>query len=207
MKKTISRILMAAIAAIFICGGTAARATTLTGTLNNPDGSAFNGMIYLTLSQGATLSSTGTCGGPIYVANTFTVSVQVVAGAIVSSPQIYDSNCFTTPGIPYSVRLVSQTGAIVQQIWVVTSSPLQTGAENIGTIVPLVISGSVFQLPSALNITSMLFGTTSIPLSSTAPSGATNYLCAVSGRIAGWRGWRRHWKHDLAERRSWHSEL
>jgi hypothetical protein len=32
-----------------------ARATTLTGTVNNPDGSPFNGAIYLTLSQASTI--------------------------------------------------------------------------------------------------------------------------------------------------------
>jgi hypothetical protein len=187
--KMISRVLMAALAAIFICGGTVAHATTLYGTVNNPDGSPFNGVIYLTLSQAATVSTTGTCGGPIYVSNSYKVGVQVVAGSIVSSPAIYDSNCFNVAGfIPYSVQLISSTGGVVQQTWIVTSTPLQTGSENVGTLIPLTSSGVVFQLPIAFNINSLMFGTTSIPLSSTAPGGSTNYLCAVSGQIAGCAG-------------------
>lgn len=123
-------------------------ATTLTGTVKNPDGSAFNGVIFFTLSQAATVSSAGTCGGPIYVPNTFRVPVQVVGGSIVSSPNLYDSNCFNVQGaIPYGVQMISSTGQIVAQTWVVTSSPLQTGSVNVGTIVPINQSGQTFYIP------------------------------------------------------------
>lgn len=160
-----------------------ARATTLTGTVANPDGTPFNGTLTLTLTQAATVSSAGSCGGPKYVSNGYKVSIAIVGGALASSPNLYDSNCFTTPGIPYSVQMVSATGAMVSQLWVVTSTPLQTGSEDVGTIIPVSISGNVFSLPPGLNVTSLMFGATAVPLGSSAPGGNTSYLCFSGGFI------------------------
>ena len=184
MKRILSALAIAG-ALLF---GPMAHATTLTGTVANPDGSAFNGTLTLTLTQAATVSSAGSCGGPKYVSNGYKVSIAIVGGALASSPNLYDSNCFTTPGSPYSVQMVSGAGAMVSQLWVVTSTPLQTGSEDVGTIIPLTISGTVFQLPAASNVTSLLFGTVSLPLSPTAPTSAAPYLCLSGGALGACAG-------------------
>lgn len=121
--------------------------TTLTGTVNNPDGTSFSGTLVFNLSatttlSTATLSSGYVCPGPLLVSNLNSTTVQVINGVMQSTVNLYDSECTQPAGIPYNVEFISQTGKTTNQLWVVTGT-----SENIGTIVPVTSDNIVFNVP------------------------------------------------------------
>lgn len=125
--------------------------TTLTGTLNGPDGTGINGNLYLSLSQQAALQSTGGCGGPIEVvpgilgpSQGYSIAIKVVNGALVSPPTIYGNDCMLPGGLYYNVLLTDNNGnTYFTDKWQITGSSI-----DIGTIVSVVITGTTQTLGS-----------------------------------------------------------
>lgn len=132
-----------------------AQATALTGTLNNPDGTGFNGQLILSLAQQASISSTNGCGGPVMAISTVQKIITVVNGALQGSPHIYGSDCTLPYGVPYNVIARDNQGNID-----FTAQWLPQGTtQDIGTI------------QAVLNPLGTLFG---LSLSDLALTGAEN---------------------------------
>jgi hypothetical protein len=113
-------------------------ATTLTGAMNNPDGTGANGTLVLSLSQQAALSSSGGCGGPAQIIPTYQVRIKVVAGALQSPPSIYGNDCLLPAGTFYSMQFVdNNSNLLYTDLWLVQGS-----TQNIGSIVSVIISGT-----------------------------------------------------------------
>src|ERR1035441_8876310 len=117
-------------------------ATTLTGSMNNPDGTGANGTLVLSLSQQAALSSSGGCGGPVQIIPTYQVRIKVVAGALQSPPAIYGNDCLLPQGTYYLMQFVdSNSNLLYTDMWLV-----QGASQNIGSIVSVIISGTTQNL-------------------------------------------------------------
>lgn len=107
-----------------------AQATLMSGTLNNPDGTGFNGQLIMSLAQQASIANTGGCGGPVMVPPTVQVIIKFVNGTMQSPPHIYGSDCTLPYGVPYNVVAKDNQGNID-----FTAQWLPIGAnQNIGTI-------------------------------------------------------------------------
>lgn len=107
-----------------------AQATQMSGTLNNPDGTGFNGQLIMSLAQQASIANTGGCGGPVMVPPTVQVIIKFVNGTMQSPPKIYGSDCTLPYGVPYNVVAKDNQGNID-----FTAQWLPIGAnQNIGTI-------------------------------------------------------------------------
>lgn len=112
--------------------------TTLTGTLNTPNGVGFTGTLSLALSQQAALVSTGGCGGPIEVIPNYQVLVKVVNGALIGSPTVYGNDCMLPQGTFYNVQLTDMNSNIVMQDrWLISGSSV-----DVGTIISVTITGT-----------------------------------------------------------------
>jgi hypothetical protein len=123
-----------------VCAG----ATTLTGTLNNPDGTGATGQIRLSLSQPGALSPAGGCGGPIEIVPSQEVTVNVLNGALVAPPSIYGNDCILPQNTYYNVRFLDNRGNIIfTDRWIISGASI-----NIGTIVSVVVSGLTTTLGS-----------------------------------------------------------
>src|SRR5580692_2820305 len=85
-------------------------ATTLTGTINGPDGTGANGFLYFQLAQQGALSAAGGCGGPIEILPTVMVQIKVVNGAMQSPPAIYGNDCILPQGTFYNVTFKDNNG-------------------------------------------------------------------------------------------------
>lgn len=106
------------------------QATQLTGTLNNPDGSGYNGQLTMSLAQQASIASASGCGGPVFVPPTVQVIIKIVNGAMQNAPKIYGSDCTLPYGVPYDVTARDNNGNVdFTAQWL----PLGT-VQDIGTI-------------------------------------------------------------------------
>lgn len=131
MKKLLSLLLFCL---AFIA---TANATTLTGTLNNPDGSGFTGTLYVSIAQQVGISSLGSCGGPILVVPTSIIAIGISNGTMVSengtstsSPFLYGGDCTLPASMPYNATLKDANGnTMFSSMWLVTGS-----TQNVGTI-------------------------------------------------------------------------
>src|ERR1039458_10233772 len=113
-------------------------ATTLTGAMNNPDGTGANGTLVLSLSQQAALSSSGGCGGPAQIIPTYQVRIKVVSGAMQSPPSIYGNDCLLPSGTYYYMQFVdNNSNLLYTDLWLIQGS-----SQNIGSIVSVIISGT-----------------------------------------------------------------
>jgi hypothetical protein len=111
-------------------------ATTLSGVLNNPDGTGFNGNLYISLSQQAALAAS--CGGPVQVVPVYEVRIKVTAGALVAPPAIFGNDCLLPQGTFYNIRMVDGNGnQLYTDRWLI-----QGTTQDIGAIVSVVISGT-----------------------------------------------------------------
>jgi hypothetical protein len=144
-----------------------AQATQLSGTLNNPDGTGFNGQLIMALAQQASINSTGGCGGPALAPPTVQLTIKIVNGTMTNwtsgttttvhtgAPAIYGSDCTLPYGVPYNVTARDNNGNTdFTAQWL----PIGT-TQNIGTI------------QTVLNPLGTLFGLT---LSDLALTGAQN---------------------------------
>jgi hypothetical protein len=112
-------------------------ATSLTGTLKGPDGTGANGVLSFTLSQQASLVSSGGCGGPLEILP-LRVAVTVVAGAMQSAPSLYGNDCLLPQGTYYNITFKDNQGnTIMTDRWTLSGSSV-----DIGTIVSVVVSGT-----------------------------------------------------------------
>lgn len=185
MKKLLLALLLAV----------SCRATTLTGTMNAPDGTGVNGYLYLSLSQQAALVSTGGCGGPIEVVPTYRVRIQLVDGAMQGSPSVYGNDCMLPDGTYYLVEVRDANGnVLMSDRWVISGASI-----DIGTIVSVVISGTTQLLgapgvvytqpvaaqtvnqPGATNLNVNRLNVSSV---FTAPNGATCDSTGCTGFVA-----------------------
>lgn len=117
-------------------------ATTLSGTLRNPDGSGANGTLVFQLAQQEALVTTGGCGGPAEISPTYQVKITVTAGALVSPPSIYGNDCMLPSGSFYNITFLDTNGNIVfTDRWQLSGSSV-----DIGTIVSVVITGTTQSL-------------------------------------------------------------
>lgn len=137
-----------------------ASATNLSGSLLNPDGSGFNGTLYLSIAQQVAISTSGSCGGPAQVVPTAAVSFTIKNGVITSptSPHVYGSDCTIPYGMPYNAVLKDTNGnTMYSTMWMITGA-----TQDLGT---------VYQGPAPIPpmVVTMLVGTG-------APTGACNAL-------------------------------
>lgn len=120
------------------------KATTLTGSLQNPDGSGANGYLYLSVSQQVSLSDAGGCGGPLQVVPTVEIRIQVVNGALQSPPAIYGNDCLLPQGTYYNVRMIDNGGNnLFTDRWIIGGASI-----DIGSIVSVVVTGTTAFLGS-----------------------------------------------------------
>lgn len=113
-------------------------ATSLTGSLKNPDGTGFTGTLLMSLSQQAALSTSGSCGGPASIVPVITKKIAVVSGALQSSPTVYGNDCLLPQGTYYNVILQDSNGNFLfSDRWVIQGSTI-----DVGTIISIVISGT-----------------------------------------------------------------
>ena len=118
--------------------------TTLSGTLQNPDGSGANGYLFLSVSQQAALSASGGCGGPLQVVPTIEIRIQVVNGVLQSPPSIYGNDCLLPQGTYYNIRFIDNQGNnLYTDRWIITGVSI-----DVGTIVSAVITGTTATLGS-----------------------------------------------------------
>ena len=135
---------------LFVVLGSQLGATTLTGTLNGPNGVGVNGTLYLSLSQQAALQG-GACGGPIEIVpgvlgpqSGYSIAIKVVNGAMQSPPVIYGNDCMLPGGLYYNVQLTDNNGnTYFTDKWQIVGSTI-----DIGTIVSVVITGTTQTLGS-----------------------------------------------------------
>jgi len=118
------------------------QATQLSGTLNNPDGTGYNGQLIMSLAQQASINSTGGCGGPALAPSTVQLTIKIVNGTMTTwtsgttgtvhsgAPAIYGSDCTLPYGVPYNVTARDNNGNTdFTAQWL----PMGT-TQNIGTI-------------------------------------------------------------------------
>lgn len=130
MKKLLSLLL-------FVFAFITANATTLNGTLQNPDGSGFTGTLYLSIAQQVGISSLGSCGGPILVVPTVVIPIGISNGVMISengastsTPFVYGGDCTLPAGMPYNAVLKDSNGnTMFSTMWLITGT-----GQNIGTI-------------------------------------------------------------------------
>lgn len=119
-------------------------ATSLTGTMNGPDGTGLTGTLSFNLSQQAALKTTGSCGGPKQIMPTVAVNVTVTAGALGGSPSLFGNDCLLPANTYYNVTFKDRTGNIIMtDRWQLTGSSV-----DIGTIVSVVVTGTTATLGS-----------------------------------------------------------
>lgn len=120
------------------------QATSLTGTINAPDGTGANGTLVWSLAQQGALSATGGCGGPIEILPTVQVRIKVVNGAMVAPPNIYGNDCILPQNTFYNILFVDNNGNnVFTDRWQIGGSTV-----DIGTIVSVVITGTTQTLGS-----------------------------------------------------------
>lgn len=107
-------------------------ATTLTGSVQGPDGAPFTGTLMLVLNQPAVLLSSGGCGGPKQVASGAIVRIPVTGGNIPGGTSVYGNDCMSPVGTFYLVKMQDSNGNIVYTTyWQVAGT-----SEDIGSIIP-----------------------------------------------------------------------
>ncbi len=124
-------------------------ATTLVGSINNPDGTGVTGSLFMSLSQQGALQSTGSCGGPAVIVPTYQMRIALVNGTMQSPPTIYGNDCMLPAGLYYNIKITDANGNVLQvDRWLITGSSI-----NIGTIVSVVVSGTTGTLGGAAVLT------------------------------------------------------
>ena len=114
-----------------------ASATSLTGTLNGPDGAGVTGSLYLQLSQEAALSSAGSCGGPIQVVPS-QIRITVTGGSLSGSPHVYGNDCLLPAGTYYIATFIDTNGnTLINDWWLISGS-----SEDLGEMVSVLIVGT-----------------------------------------------------------------
>lgn len=115
---------------LLLTTGVSEAATQLTGHLYNPDGTGFTGTLLLSLSQQASIQTTGSCGGPALVVPGVQVKVSLVNSAITNGPiNLYGSDCTQPVGVPYDVKGIDATGNVLfTDQWLITGSTQDLGA-------------------------------------------------------------------------------
>jgi hypothetical protein len=112
--------------------------TTLTGTLNLPNGVGASGTLTLALSQPGALSASGGCGGPIQIVPTYQFRITVTNGALVGSPSVYSNGCILPQGTFYYVQFFDTSGNLIfSDQWLISGTTM-----DIGTVVSVIISGT-----------------------------------------------------------------
>jgi len=180
-------------AAVLIC---TAFGTSLTGTLNNPDGTGATGTLYLSLSQQAALSAAGGCGTATQILPTVQIAIKVSSGSLVSPPNIFGNDCLLPNGTYYNVSFSDSNGnQLFTDRWLI-----QGNTQNLGSIVSVVISGTtqtlggvgivqtiptatqtVTQPPSTVLNVNLLGATTAFTMPDTSVCNTTN--CTFAGAV------------------------
>jgi hypothetical protein len=117
-----------------------AQATTLTGTIKNPDGTGVNGRISFQLAQQGAVYSTGSCPGPYVVVPTTPIIFTLTAGAMSGTPTIVGNDCIQ-PGQTYYIVIVrdQNSNVLFSEHWTITGTTV-----DVGTIVPTSTAGTAF---------------------------------------------------------------
>ena len=145
-----------------------AQTETVNGTVDNPNGSPFNGTFSITLVKSSVVNI---CATPAQVVPFPGLTVKVVAG-VFTATQLIPTSCLM-PSLPYYVRVFDSTGKqIYSDNWYVP--PVQGGVVNVGTLGSVQLaSGIIVSVPLAI------ISTPSSNQTVTQPSGTTlsvNYL-------------------------------
>lgn len=114
--------LLCFIAVLLGCLPAMGQNTLLAGTMVTPNGTGFNGTLYLSLPiAGAAFSSCS--GGPVEVLPNEQVVVRVVNGVLQSPPHVWGADCMMPLNLPYNVKLVDGNGNVVlTDLWLITGS-------------------------------------------------------------------------------------
>lgn len=141
MTKTLKTIFLL----LLLCAGL--QATTLTGSIKYPDGTGVTGRLLLALSQDASLSNAGSCGGFAAISPTFQVTITLSAGSMVSPPAIFGNDCLVPQGTFYNVQVKDQNGNL---LWV-DKWQINGTTQDIGQIIPSTTAGTVSTAVLLLN--------------------------------------------------------
>jgi hypothetical protein len=116
-------------------------ATTLTGSLVGPNGTGVTGTISFALSQQASLSAGGSCGGLKQIMPTTQVVFTVTNGSLVGTPTIYGNDCLSPVGTYYYVLVKDSNGnQLFNDRWIITGTTIDLGSiismptNTVGTI-------------------------------------------------------------------------
>lgn len=121
-----------------------AHATTLTGTLNLPNGTGANGTLSFSLAQQGALVSTGSCGGPATIVPTAQINFTITNGAFTGTPTLYGNDCMNPQGTYYNVIFTDNNGnTLFTDRWQISGSSI-----NIGTIISVTVQGTTQTLGS-----------------------------------------------------------
>jgi hypothetical protein len=121
-----------------------AKATTLTGTLNLPNGTGANGNLIFSLAQQGALVSAGSCGGPATIVPTAQIIFPIANGAFSGTPTLYGNDCMNPQGTYYNVIFQDNNGnTLFTDRWQISGSSI-----NIGTIISITVQGTTQTLGS-----------------------------------------------------------
>lgn len=119
-------------------------ATTLTGSLNLPNGAGANGTLIFSLAQQGALVSAGGCGGPATIVPTAQISFTITNGAFSGTPTLYGNDCMNPQGTYYNVIFQDNNANVLfTDRWQISGSSI-----NIGTIISVTVQGTTQTLGS-----------------------------------------------------------
>lgn len=141
MRRVFWRLLWAAMLALGWFSS--ANAVTLSGSVNNPDGTGVTGRLYLSLSQQSSQLSTGGCGGPAVLVPTAQVVLLITNGALTTlaggSASIVGNDCIAPTNTYYVVTARdAQNNPLFTQNWQITVANCGSPCD-VGKIPPSVV--------------------------------------------------------------------
>lgn len=112
---------------------------TLTGTIQYPSGTLFNGKLSITLPRSSVLNI---CENPYQIVRAAPVNVPVVNGVPTGEFDTFLANYCLTPSVPYYVQLIDSKNVVVDSTnWMVI--PDNTGHMNVGDLVTSGFGGPI----------------------------------------------------------------
>lgn len=120
MKRFIwSLLFIFSVCWLLCCLSASAQTVNLTGTLQNVDGTPFNGTLYISLARSTVVN---TCVTPVQIVPFQAITVAVVNGTVATTP-IITTDCIQ-PRIPYDVQLRDVANNVVwSDNWYIPSNP------------------------------------------------------------------------------------
>jgi hypothetical protein len=120
MKRCIwSLLFIFAVFWLLCCLHASAQTVNLTGTLQNVDGTPFNGTLYISLARSTVVN---TCVTPVQIVPFQPITIAVTNGTVATTP-IFTTDCIQ-PRIPYDVQLRDLAKTVVwEDNWYIPANP------------------------------------------------------------------------------------